>query len=100
MLSVELKVDDGEVRSDKDYEVPEHLADIIAFVDSVSNPKMPKRYALPSIEKDTQVDQGFVNDEVVAKLYNIVDNTGNADSSVGAMEYFGAGNGFSEKDLE
>lgn len=39
MLHVELFNDDGVIRSDKIYEVPSHLSDIIAFVDSVCNKK-------------------------------------------------------------
>lgn len=88
MLQVELKENEGEIRSEKDWEIPEHLADIIAFVDSVSNPKLAKRTTKLSADNGTKVDPGWVNDEVVAKLYNVVGNTGNADTSVGVMEYF------------
>lgn len=102
MLAVELKNDEGVIRSDKDWEVPAHLVDIIAFVDNVSNPKLPRRKVQPSIETDDDeitLDKGLVNDEVIAKLYNIVDNTGSSERSVGAMEYSGA-SGFSVSDLK
>jgi len=99
MLNVELKNDEGHIRSDKDWEVPAHLADIIAFVDSVSNPKMAKRKVKPSIETEITLDTGLVNDEVIAKLYNVVDNAGSSERSVGAMEYSGA-SGFSVSDLK
>lgn len=99
MLSVELKEDEGVIRSEKDWEVPEHLSEIIAFVDSVSNPKMAKRKVQPSTESDISLDAGLVNDEVIAKLYNVVGNTGSPDRSVGAMEYSGQ-SGFSVSDLK
>lgn len=98
MLNVILKEDEGVVRSDKDYEVPEHLADIIQFVDSVSNPKIAKRKVKPSVENSITLDAGLVNDEVIARLYNIVDNAGSSERSIGAMEYSGQ-SGFSVSDL-
>jgi len=99
MLNVELKNDEGIFRSDKSWEVPAHLVDIIAFVDSVSNPKLAKRTVKPSVESDSTVDSGFVNDEVIAKLYNIVDNGGSSERSVGAMEYSG-NSGFTVSELK
>jgi len=98
MLNVELKNDEGKIRSDKDWEVPAHLVEIIAFVDSISNPKLPARKAKPSHESDITIDSGLVGEEVIARLYNVVGNTGSSERSVGAMEYSG-NSGFSVSDL-
>lgn len=101
MLSVELASDEGLIRSEKDWTVPDHLADKIAFVDSISNPKKHSRTVKPSLTMDSDIvlDTGLVGDEVIARLYNVVDNGGSPDRSVGAMEYSGQ-SGFGVSDLK
>ena len=91
--------DIGKYLATTDYTIPEHLNDIIVFVEGISNNLKPGlRLKAPQVNSPV-VDDSYSGKEVVYRLYNVtgLDNIG-SNISVGSIEYQNY-SGFNETDL-
>ena len=101
--------DGGHYLAATDYTIPDHLSDVIEFVDGISNQNVIKRsyvkkgYADMTCDNPLSTappaDDNYCGKEVIDRLYNVTDvvNVSNG-ISIGSIEYQGQ-SGFSQDDL-
>lgn len=89
-------------RSDRDYTIPDHLTDIVLFVEGISN-KLISRQQIYTHKYWNNVypvsDDNFAGKEIIYRLYNVTIPKSTQNSvSLASIEYQG-NSGFSQTDL-
>ena len=78
----------GKYLATSDYSIPEHLNDIIVFVEGISNKPKPVSRIKKSRVNSPVVDESYSGKEVVYRLYNVTE-VGEVDDSISiaSIEY-------------